>query len=297
VALTAGLILAAACGGSGNSSENPSPSPESSPLPLTQTPIPLIKAFQYEIQDGDSVYGLALRFNTTVEEIVALNGLNDIENIGVGEILLIPGDPPSDLPSPRVTAVPQNPIGSGYLFPIGGSCLPNADNLMPNAPREYRAGIHEGVDFYTGYNCAPVQDGTPVLAVKFGTIIRADHDFVEMTPEKLDEILNRSKAQGYTDTEALDLFRGRQVWLDHGNGITTRYCHLSDIPPEIQVRSQVEGGVVIGYAGESGTPEAITNPGSEIHLHFEIRVGDSFLGAGLDPDQVRTVYDDVFSLP
>jgi len=296
MALTAGFILAAACG-SGDSADQATASPEPTPTPLASTPTPRIKAFQYEIQPGDSLYGIALRFNTTLEEIVSLNGINDVETIGVGEVILIPGDPPPDLPSPVVTAVPRNPIGSGFLFPIGGSCLPNSDNLMPNAPRVYRAGIHEGVDFYTGYNCAPVQLGTPVLAVKFGTIIRADHDFVDMTPEKLDQILARSKAQGYTDSEALDLFRGRQVWLDHGDGIITRYCHLSDIPPEIKVNNQVEASVVIGYAGESGTPESITNPGTEIHLHFEIRVGSSFLGAGLPADQVREIYDDVFSLP
>ncbi len=296
LALSAALILAAACG-SGDSGDEATPSPERTPIPFTSTPTPQIKAFQYEIQEGDSLYGLALRFNTTLEEIVSLNGINDVEAIGIGEVILIPGDPPPDLPSPAVTVIPRNPIGSGFLFPIGGACLPNTDNLMPNAPRVYRAGIHEGVDFYTGYNCAPVQEGTPVLAVKFGTIIRADHDFVEMTPEELDEALSRSKAQGYTDEEALDRFRGRQVWLDHGDGIITRYSHLSDIPPEIQVRNQVEAGVVIGYAGESGTPEANTKPGTEMHLHFEIRVGGSFLGAGLPADQVRTVYDDVFSAP
>jgi len=293
VALTLVGCSIVACGGSGASDDTPTPQP--SPTPDASTPTPLIKEFQYEVEPGDSLYGIALRFNTTVEEIVDLNRITDVENIGVGEVLLIPGDPPPDLPSPKTTAIPRNPIGSGFLFPIGGSCLPNSDNLMPNAPREYRAGIHEGVDFYTGYNCATVFEGTPVLAAKFGTVIRADHEFTEMTKQQLDDILSRSKAQGYTDAEALDRFRGRQVWLDHGDGVVTRYCHLSDIPPEIKVNNMVEAGVVVGYAGETGTPEAVTNPGTEIHLHFEVRVGNSFLGAGLPPDQVRTLYDEIFS--
>jgi len=39
----------------------------------------------------------------------------------------------------------------------------------------------------------------------------------------------------------------------------------------------------------------VTDPGTEIHLHFEIRVGDSFLGAGLDKDLVRQLYEQAFS--
>ena len=40
---------------------------------------------------------------------------------------------------------------------------------MPGAPRAYRNGIHEGVDFYNADNCVPVDIGTEVLAAKVGT--------------------------------------------------------------------------------------------------------------------------------
>ena len=49
------------------------------------------------------------------------------------------------------------------------------------------------------------------------------------------------------------------------------------------------------FAGESGTPESVTDPGTEAHLHFEIRVGDSYLGKGLPPDEVRQLYLQAFS--
>jgi murein DD-endopeptidase MepM/ murein hydrolase activator NlpD len=165
---------------------------------------------------------------------------------------------------------------------------------MPNAPREYRAGIHEGIDFYTGYNCVEVPAGSPVLAAGSGTVIRADHDYVPLNPEELDELLTRSVNQGYTDAEALDRFRGMQVWVDHGDGVVTRYCHLSGIPAGITAGTTVSTGDVVGFVGDSGTPESVTAPGVEIHLHFEVRVGDSFLGAGLPPDQVRFLYEQLF---
>src|SRR5690606_17504275 len=50
----------------------------------------------------------------------------------------------------------------GFAYPIEGGCLPEGNQLMPNAPREYRQGTHEGVDFYDVDNCTPVTVGTPV---------------------------------------------------------------------------------------------------------------------------------------
>ena len=165
---------------------------------------------------------------------------------------------------------------------------------MPNAPREYRAGVHEGVDFFTGYACVDVPKGLPVLAAADGVVIRADHDYRALTQEEIDDLRSAVGAQGYTDEGALDRFRGRQVWIDHGDGIVTRYCHLNGIPQDIQVGSQVKQGDMVGYIGDSGTPESATNPEFEIHLHFEIRVGDSYLGAGLDPLETRNIYEQVF---
>lgn len=204
---------------------------------------------------------------------------------------------PSPTPqAPTPTATPE-PVLTGFVYPLEGACLPSSDNLMPNAPRPYRAGIHEGIDFYPGFACQAGGEGAPVLAAKDGVVIRADWDFVEMTPQELDELLTRSQTQGYTDAEALDRFRGRQVWIDHGGGVVTRYAHLGAIAPGIDVGVQVTAGQVVGYVGNSGTPEALTAPDSEMHLHFEIRVGDSYLGAGLPPDEVRAILERAFSGP
>ena len=182
-------------------------------------------------------------------------------------------------------------------MPIAGACLTSNDYQMPNALREYRAGIHEGVDFYTSYVCVDVPAGAPALAAKGGTVIRADDGFTEMTLDQLNAVLAKTQAQGYTDPESLDKFRGRQVWIDHGNGVVTRYCHLAGIPEGIVAGTKVQAGQTIGLVGDSGTPEAVTSPGVEIHLHWELRVDDSYLGAGLPPDQVRAIYERLFATP
>jgi murein DD-endopeptidase MepM/ murein hydrolase activator NlpD len=194
--------------------------------------------------------------------------------------------------SPRPTPTPEL---VRFAFPIAGGCLPVGDQLMPNAPRAYRDGIHEGVDFYDVDNCTTIGEGTEVLAAKAGEVIRADWDYEELTAEELDEILQRIKDQGCCDEEALDRFRGRQVWIDHGGGVMTRYAHLSEVAEGVRVGTSVRQGQVIGYVGNSGTPESVTSPGAEMHLHFEIRVGDGYLGQGLPADEVRGLYEKAFA--
>lgn len=184
---------------------------------------------------------------------------------------------------------------SGLSFPILGGCLPIDDNLMPGAPREYRKGIHEGVDFYDSDNCVSIGIDTEVVAAQAGTVIRADLDYEDLTSDKLAALLERAELTDGADDEILDAFRGRQVWVDHGNDFVTRYAHLNDIAEGIEAGVRVEQGEVIAYVGESGTPGSVTEPGSEVHLHFELRIGDSYLGEGLDPAATRRLYEQAFA--
>ncbi|MCH7718206.1 MAG: M23 family metallopeptidase [Chloroflexi bacterium] len=166
---------------------------------------------------------------------------------------------------------------------------------MPGAAREYRQGIHEGVDFYGSDNCALIDLGTDVVAAKAGTVIRADRSYEDLTSEALAELMERVEQNGGDDAEVVDTFRGRQVWVDHGNGIVTRYAHLNRIADGIQVGTQVESGRVIAYVGESGTVASVSEPGTQMHLHFEIRIDESYLGRAVDSTTARRLYQQAFS--
>jgi hypothetical protein len=184
----------------------------------------------------------------------------------------------------------------GFAFPVAGACLTPSDLLMPNAPRTYRNGVHEGIDFYPGLACAEVRRGTPVLAMRAGTVSRADVGYHELTVEELRALRALTARLGYSDEETLDVYRGRQVWVDHGRGIVTRYAHLSSIADGVRVGTPVRAGQVLGGIGESGTPESIEAPGTELHLHAELRVGATFLGAALPAETVRALYRRVFGV-
>jgi murein DD-endopeptidase MepM/ murein hydrolase activator NlpD len=305
--LAAALLLFCACGG-GSLTEITSPSPQPTVAAAAVTPLTTQNAtlapspvnVLYTVQAGDTLGVIAGRFGVSVDAIVSANGLADAADLSVGQVLTIPGVlalPAPSRTSPAGTTAADSPIGIHLAMPIAGACLTTDDDQMPNAPRAYRSGVHEGLDFFTSYACVPVAKDTPALAAADGVVIRADHDYRALTQKEIDDLEAQSVAQGYTDEGALDKFRGRQLWIDHGGGIVTRYCHLAAISSDVQVGTHVTQSQVIGYTGDSGTPESASNPDFEIHLHFEIRVGRTYLGAGLDPLQTRNTYERVFGLP
>lgn len=98
-----------------------------------------------------------------------------------------------------------------------------------------RPAMHPGIDY-----SAPV--GSPVRATAAGTVIAAGY------------------SGGY----------GNMVEVDHGNGVTTRYGHMSAIL--VTVGQIVPKGGLLGRTGDTGRS---TGP----HLHYEIRLD----GDAIDP--------------
>lgn len=191
----------------------------------------------------------------------------------------------------QTTSPTPTPAVTGFSMPIAGGCLPKGDQLMPNAARPYRKGIHEGIDFYNVDNCTRIVRGTHVLAAKAGMVVRADLAFVEVTQKQMAALLANPNADA-----SVDRFRGRQIWIDHGNGVVSRYCHLDGVAAGITQGVAVTAGQLVGLVGETGTPSSLSNPGHEYHLHFELRVGSSFVGQGQKPARVRDLYRAAFGL-
>jgi murein DD-endopeptidase MepM/ murein hydrolase activator NlpD len=87
--------------------------------------------------------------------------------------------------------------------------------------------LHTGIDFRAG-------PGDPVRAVAAGKVTQAGYQ------------------GGY----------GLMVEIDHGNGLATRYAHLSAV--EVAEGATVPAGTVVGRAGTTGRSTAP-------HLHYEVR--------------------------
>ena len=55
------------------------------------------------------------------------------------------------------------------------------------------------------------------------------------------------------------------IEIDHGNGLTTRYGHLSKL--EVKEGDPIQRGQLIGFVGSTGRS---TGP----HLHYELRLDE-----------------------
>ncbi|MDX1960827.1 MAG: M23 family metallopeptidase [Leptospiraceae bacterium] len=173
---------------------------------------------------------------------------------------------------------------SGYRFPINGGILPEDDYSLPGAPRKYRNGIHKGLDLSYYYDSSnkklSVNKETTLLSIGDGIVVRADLDYKPITEEVFKETTEYNQNNQVTFVE-VD-FGGRQIWIDHGNGVMSSYNHLSKIHSLIKVGSVVKKGQEIGKAGNSGLLSEAKNTEEQIHLHLEIWIDGEFLGNDLN---------------
>lgn len=166
---------------------------------------------------------------------------------------------------------------------------------LPNAGREYRGGVHEGVDFI----CREM--GRPAVAALDGRIVMANNTYVDPAPSDRVAVLDTARSLGRTPPWTLAMMFGRFVVIDHGHvpgagHVVTIYAHLDEIDGAITPGLQVAAGHRLGEIGNRGTESAGTgeNRPQAIHLHWEVHVDDVYLGAGASPSETENLYARLF---
>lgn len=106
---------------------------------------------------------------------------------------------------------------------------------------------------YNGKTYSGFHGGLDMVSSKYGTdyIVAFDDGVVTAT---------RNTIAGYTESQS----SGNYVYIDHGNGWSTRYLHMKKGTVCVKVGDKVTKGQVLGYMGSTGF-----STGN--HLHFEIR--------------------------
>ena len=156
--------------------------------------------------------------------------------------------------SPHVATVFPRAIKRPEIF-RDFSDLSISENLLPKPPTvtqlaacffSWPADAHtlSGNDYWSGHLGIDIADG------EGGAVYAADSGVVTM-------------AQG-----GFNYGYGNVIQIDHGNGYSTVYAHLSNIG--VGVCQSVSRGQWIGAAGNTGNSQGA-------HLHFEVRQNGGFI--------------------
>lgn len=164
----------------------------------------------------------------------------------------------SEVASAPVDITPATVRTIAFSAPINGFEV-NSRFGLRRLSFERRARMHEGLDY-----AAPA--GTPILACAEGRVLRT----------------------GTSTTY------GRFVEIEHANGVTSFYAHMSRI--SASQGDVVAAGDLIGAVGSTGRSTGA-------HLHFEIRRNgqqvnpESFLGRAFAPHDVAPDADGSWDAP
>jgi len=189
---------------------------------------------RYTIKGGDTLSAIALRIMGNASApyynfIAQKNGITNPNLIYAGNTIFVSQEVGSNPNPPQPTPQPA-PVDPNKFYnplPAGSyTIVPGGGYRPPQRPS------HAAVDLATWHSNPYV----PVKAAKSGTVV----------------IARGGWNGGY----------GNYIKIDHGNGVETRYAHLSSI--NVRPGQQVSAGAHIGNVGNTGNSRGP-------HLHFEIR--------------------------
>jgi murein DD-endopeptidase MepM/ murein hydrolase activator NlpD len=205
--------------------------------------IPPTDGIFYQWKENDTLETVADEFNATVEDILNYPG-NNIDlaepKVDSGSWVMVPGGEREFVqwlvPTVATGASGTSPTNQsscpGGAVGGGGFTWPADNNFLSG--NDYWSG-HLGIDIAAG-------EGASVYAADRGVVTMA--------------------AGGY------NYGYGNVIQIDHGNGYTTIYAHLSVIG--VSVCESVGAGQWIGASGSTGNSQGA-------HLHFEVRQGGGFI--------------------
>ncbi|OGE32353.1 hypothetical protein A3C59_05155 [Candidatus Daviesbacteria bacterium RIFCSPHIGHO2_02_FULL_36_13] len=193
----------------------------------------------HTVKSGDTLESVAKKYSAEPQAMVdfPFNDIPDDFSLKVGQVLIVPdGTPPqiaTPKPKPQPKYLAQGPSSPAFSAPGGAQFIWPAGGGIT----QYYAWYHPGVDI--------ANRGAPGIAATDG---------------------GRVMVAGWPDSSGY----GNRVILDHGNGYTSLYAHLSNI--YVSVGQTVSRGQLIGQMGSTGRSTGT-------HLHLEIH----FKGVALNP--------------
>lgn len=182
------------------------------------------------VKEGDTLDSVAKKYSAEQQAILdfPFNDVPDDFTLKKGQLLIVPDGTPPEIKAPKPRPQPQylaqGPQSPAFSAPGGASFIWPAGGQIS----QYMAWYHPGIDIAN--RAAP-----GIAAADGGTVV----------------VAGWPDGQGY----------GNRVVLDHGNGYTSMYAHLSNV--YVSVGETVSRGQLIGQMGSTGRSTGT-------HLHLEI---------------------------
>jgi len=237
---------------------------------------PRAEIIEYEVRPGDTVSGIAEKFGISIDTIRWANNLKSIKAIKPGQklkILPVTGIAHKVRHGETIYSIakkysvdpqgivdwPYNSFANDETFALAvGQILIVPDGVMPKAkpwsPRTYyavvpKAGTVAGTGVFAWPTSGRISQG-----------YRWYHKAIDIANKAAPLILAADR--GTVVAAGWRGGYGKMVIVNHGNGFTTLYAHLSRI--DVSPGQQVNQGQPLGQMGSTGRSTGT-------HLHFEIR--------------------------
>jgi hypothetical protein len=209
--------------------------------------IPPVDGIYYQWQEGDTIAGVADRFDTDPEKILNWTA-NELDltdpSIEPGTYVMVPGGE-REFQQWIIPTIARGSAGVSAGVYGSGVCQGSYQGVYGSGAFIWPTDNHylSGNDYWSGHLAIDIGVGLgmPVFA--------ADHGVV---------VFSGWATGGY----------GNVVMIDHGNGYQTLYAHLDQT--SVGCGQSVSKGQVIGRGGSTGNS---TGP----HLHFEVRYMGGFV--------------------
>jgi murein DD-endopeptidase MepM/ murein hydrolase activator NlpD len=247
-----------------------------------------IGVYRYVLPTDSDIFELAARINLPYETVSTLNRLSGPGPYKAGSVILIPSRPGIFLPIKASSELEA--LMLSWRVPEGGESSEagkrprsaeitvrrtgsGAERLLfiPSA----RFSPEERAYFLNGLFIYPLPRGT--LTSSFGYRISpisgafVFHAGIDISAPEGTEVY--AARGGSVSAAGWDEALGNMVAIDHGDGYSSVYGHLSSIGASL--RQKVKSGMIVGRVGSTGKS---TGP----HLHFEIRSR----GSAVDPQSL-----------
>lgn len=188
-----------------------------------------VTGVSHVVKSADTLESVAKKYSAESQAIVdfPFNDVPDDFNLRVGQLLIVPDGSPPEVKAPlkrQPQYLAQGPKSPAFSAPGGGQFIWPAGGALT----QYYVWYHPGIDIAN-------RSAPGVAATDGGTVILA----------------------GWPDSSGY----GNRIVIDHGNGYTSLYAHLSNV--YVSIGESVSRGQLIGQMGSTGRSTGT-------HLHLEI---------------------------